>query len=189
MRIFIDMDDICVNLLHEWLIALNQLPNVIPKTEADIVEWDMKLAYPMLTPNQLYGPLYDSEMWKRVQPVEGAYIHLKKLIEEGHEVYIATASYPNSYFIKTEFCLLKHFDFLTPKNVICINNKSLLDGDILFDDYHENLRKFKGIKVLRDKPYNRNCDRECYHFRVSKDNSWEELYEIVTQVAKLKENI
>lgn len=188
MRIFIDMDDICVNLLHEWLINLNQLPGVVPKTEADIVDWDMRLAYPMLTSNQIYGPLYDSEMWKRVQPVEDAYKYLKKMIEDGHHLYIATASYPDSYFIKTTNCLLKHFDYLTPENIICIHDKFLLDGDILFDDYHENLRKFKGIKVLRDKPYNRNCDNECYHFRVSKDKSWEEFYEIVTHVAKLKEN-
>lgn len=188
MRIFVDMDDICVNLLQEWLITLNQLPGVIPKTEADIVDWDMKLAYPMLTPNQLYGPLYDSEMWKRVQPVEDAYKYLKKMIKDGHEIYIATASYPNSYFIKTEFCLLKHFDFLTPKNVICINNKSLLDGDILYDDYHENLRNFKGVKVLRTKPYNVNCDPECFHVRA---DNWKEFYKIVCYIDKFlrKSNI
>lgn len=187
MRIFIDMDDICVDLLHEWLITLNQLSNVVPQTEADIVDWDMKLAYPMLTPNQIYSPLYDAEMWKRVQPIEGAYKYLKKLIDEGNEVYVATASYPDSYFIKTNYCLLKHFDFLTPKNIICIHDKFLLKGDILFDDYEENLRKFKGIRVLRDRPHNRNCDEECFHFRVSEDNSWEEFYNIVQELKKVEE--
>ena len=186
MRIFIDMDDICVNLLHEWLITLNQLPNVVSQTESDIVDWDMKLAYPMLTPNQVYSPLYNAEMWKRVQPIEGAYKYMKRLIDEGNEVYIATASYPDSYFIKTTNCLLKHFDFLTPKNIICIHSKFLLDGDVLFDDYHENLRKFKGVKVLRNRPYNVNCDEECYHFRVDK---WEEFYNICQEIRKVKEGV
>ena len=184
MRIFVDMDDILVNLLSEWLIHLNNYKNVIPKTEKDIVNWDMKLAYPMLTKNQIYSPLYDAGMWNRVQPVDGSYMYLKKLIDDGHEVYIATASYPDSYFIKTHNCLFKHFDFLTPKNVICIHNKSLLDGDILFDDYHENLRNFKGIKVLRNRPYNRNCDEECFHFRI---DTWEEFYTIIQELKKVEE--
>lgn len=187
MRIFIDMDDICVDLLSEWLVTLNQYSGVVPKTTEDIVNWDMKLAYPTLTSNQIYSPLYDAEMWKRVKPVKDAYKYLKLLKEDGHEVYIATASWPNSYFIKTEYCLSKHFDFLTPKDIICINNKSLLDGDILFDDYHENLRNFKGVKVLRDKPYNKDCDKECFHFRI---NTWKEFYQIVKELTILvEENI
>ena len=33
MRIFVDMDDILVNLLDEWLIHLNNHKGVTPKTE------------------------------------------------------------------------------------------------------------------------------------------------------------
>ena len=57
-------------------------------------------------------------------------------------------------------------------------------GDVLFDDYHENLREFKGVKVLKNAPYNKNCDEECFHFRV---NTWEEFYNIVKEISKLKE--
>ena len=184
MRIFVDMDDILVNLLDEWLIHLNNYKGVIPRTIEDITNWNMKLAYPTLMDNQLYSCLSDVEFWKRVQPVNVAYKYLKMFIDEGDEVYVATSSFPLSFWAKTEFCLFKHFDFLTPKNVICINNKSLLNGDILFDDYHENLRKFRGIKVLRDKPYNRNCDEECFHFRI---NTWEEFYNIVQELKKVEE--
>ena len=159
MRIFIDMDDVLVELLDEWLVKLNKISKYHREPE-DIVNWDMKLAYPDLTSNQLYNLLFDETMWSNIKPVKNAYKYLKQLIDDGHEVYIATSSSPRSFFIKTEYCLLKHFDFLTPKNLICINDKYLLDGDVLFDDYHENLRKFKGVKVLKDAPYNRNCDRQ-----------------------------
>jgi 5'(3')-deoxyribonucleotidase len=184
MRIFVDMDDILVNLLDEWLIHLNNYEGVTPKTKEDITNWNMRLAYPTLTDSQLYGCLSDAEFWQRVQPVKYAYKYLKMLINEGNEVYVATSSYPMSFWVKTENCLFKHFDFLSPKNVVCINNKSLLNGDVLFDDYHENLRKFRGIKVLRDKPYNRNCDNECFHFRI---NTWEEFYNIVQELKKVEE--
>lgn len=181
MRIFIDMDDICVELLDEWLFHLNKISKYHKEPE-DIINWDMRLAYPDLTSNQLYGPLRDSSMWENVKSVKNAYMYLKRLIEDGHEIYIATSSHPDSFFLKTSNCLFKLFDFLTPNQIICIHDKYLLEGDILFDDYHENLRKFKGIKVMRDKAYNRNCDEECFHFRVSKDNCWEEFYNIVKEL-------
>ena len=184
MRIFVDMDDILVNLLDEWLTHLNNYKGVEPKTEDDIVNWNMRLAYPTLTDSQLYGCLSDNDFWDRVQPVKDAYKYLKMLKDNGHEIYVATSSFPISFYYKTEKCLFKHFDFLTPKNVICINNKSLLKGHILFDDYHENLRNFGGIKVLRNKPYNKNCDEECFHFRV---DSWEEFYILVNELMKVEE--
>ena len=183
MRIFVDMDDICVNLLDEWLRILNTY-DVPTKTIEDIVDWDMRKAYPTLTSEQIYGPLRDITLWKKVQPVEGAYHYLKKLKEDGNEIYVATASYPFPYYLKNEYCLLKHFDFLEPKDIICINNKSLLKGDILFDDYHENLRKFGGIKVLRNRPYNKDCDKECFDFRV---DTWEEFYQIIKEINVLME--
>ena len=184
MRIFVDMDDILVNLLDEWLIHLNNYKGITPKTEKDITNWNMRLAYPTLTDSQLYGCLGEASFWDRVQPVEGAYEHLKKLKDDGHEIYVATSSFPMSFWVKTQHCLFKHFDFLSPKNVICINNKSLLDGDIMYDDYHENLHHFKGIKVLRNKPYNINVDTPYVDFRI---DSWEEFYEIVKELTKLKE--
>ena len=181
MRIFIDMDDICVELLDEWLFQLNQNTKYKKQPE-DIIDWDMTKAYPDLTKNQIFGMLYTQSLWSNIKPVKNAYKYMKKLIEDGHEVYVATSSYPQSFFLKTEYCLFKLFDFLTPNQIICIHDKYLLEGDILFDDYHENLRKFKGIKVMRDKAYNRNCDEECFHFRVSKDNCWEEFYNIVKEL-------
>ena len=184
MRIFVDMDDILVNLLDEWLIHLNNYKGVTSKTRDEIDAWDMRKHYPTLTDYQLYGCLSDAQFWERVQPVEGARKYLRLLKEEGHEIYVATSSYPLSFWCKTEYCLFKHFDFLTPKNVICINNKGLLNGDIMFDDYHENLRNFKGIKILRNKPYNVNVDTPYVDFRI---DTWEEFYEIVKELKKLEE--
>jgi 5'(3')-deoxyribonucleotidase len=184
MRIFVDMDDILVNLLDEWLIYLNNYKGVTPRTEEDITQWNMRIAYPTLTDSELYGCLSDPDFWERVQPVPGAYKNLKRLKDDGHEIYVSTSSYPLSFWVKTEHCLFKHFDFLTPKNVICINNKSLLDGDVMYDDYHENLRKFKGIKILRNKPYNINVDTPYVDFRI---DTWEEFYNIINELAKIEE--
>ena len=172
------MDDVLVNLSEEWLSSLNKKSDYKRNPE-DIIEWDMTKAYPDLSSFEIFNPLYQESMWENIKPIEDAYTYLKKLIDDGHEVYIATASYPWSFYVKTERCLFQIFDFLSPKNVICIHHKHLLDGDILFDDYHENLRHFKGVKVLKNAPYNQKCGEECFDFRV---NKWEEFYNIVEKL-------
>ena len=178
------MDDVLVELLDEWVFQLNKISKYKRHVE-DIKNWDMKLAYPDLTSRQIYSILNYNNFWEDIKPVKDAYKYLKMLIEKGHQIYVATSSYPNSFFIKTEYCLFKLYDFLTPENLICIHNKALLDGDMLFDDYHENLRNFKGLKILKDAPYNQDCDKECFDFKVSKHNAWEEFYHLIEKYEEL----
>ena len=185
MRIFVDMDDILVNLLDEWLIQLNRYKGVQPKTIDDITEWSMNKAYPTLTDYQIFNCLSTAEFWERVNPIPNAYKYLKMLKEDGHEIYVATASYPLPFYHKLEQCLLKHFDFLSSKDIICLHNKSLLDGDVLFDDYHENLRHFKGIKVLRNRPYNMNVETPYVDFRI---DTWEEFYTMIKELTNVLNN-
>jgi 5'(3')-deoxyribonucleotidase len=182
MRIFVDMDDVLVELLDEWIWQLNNVSEY-KRQKCDIKHWDMRLSYPDLSDKVLYGILNEECFWDNVKPVNDAYKYLKLLKEEGHEVYVATSSYPRPFSIKINNCLLKYYDFLTPKDLICIHNKSLLRGDVLFDDYHENLRNFKGVKVLKDAPYNRNCEKSCFHFRVV---NWSEFYKIVKELSNVE---
>ena len=186
MDIIIDMDDICVELLEPWLNVLNK-KSKYHREEVDIVNWDIRLAYPDLTSFQIYTPLYDVELWKNVRPVKGAYECMQRLMQEGHRIYIATASYPQNFGIKTEECLFKIFKFIKHEDVICIHNKSLLKGHIMFDDYHENLKNFEGLRVLRTKPYNINCSDDCFDIRTSNENCWEEFYKIVKELEKIVE--
>lgn len=186
MTIFVDMDDVLVELLDAWTHELNKISKY-NKQPSDITDWEMKLAYPDLTSNQIFDILGHVDFWKNVRQVNDAYTYMKKLIQDGHKVYVATASYPLNFFVKTEYCLFKIFDFLSPDNVICIHDKFLLNGDILFDDYYENLRKFKGIKVLKTAAYNVNCPEECFHFRVSKENAWKDFYTIITVIGEVGE--
>lgn len=182
MRIFVDMDDVCVNLMEPWLAILNESASS-PKQDSDVRQWDITKLYPDLTADQVFSPLKSERLWQNVIPIKDAYKYLKQLKSDGHEVYIATASMPHSYYLKTTHCLLKWFDFLTPKDVICINNKSLLMGDVLFDDYYENLRNFKGIRVLKDRPFNKDCDKSCYDFRIS---TWKMFYKVITELANVE---
>lgn len=186
MTIFVDMDDVLVELIDEWTHELNKISRY-NRRPSDMTNWDMKLAYPDLTHNQIFEILGHANFWSNVKQVNDAYMYMKKLIDDGHKVYVATASNPLNFFVKTEYCLFKIFDFLSPSNVICIHDKFLLNGDVLFDDYHENLRNFKGIRILKTAAYNADCSRQCFDFRVSKENAWKEFYEIITAIREVGE--
>ena len=179
MRIIFDMDDTLVGLLDEWLKYLNSYKGIPQKTREDILEWDMRKSYPDLTDEQLYNILSKEQLWNTVQPIVGATECLDKLKQDGHSLYIATASYPLSYYIKLTHCLFKHFTHFNPKNVICIYDKYLLKCDVLVDDNPENLRRSTAVRILIDAPHNRTCDKECYDYRV---NTFEEIYNIIKNI-------
>ena len=181
LKIFVDMDDVLVDLLNPWLDELNKFSSYT-RTYNDIDQWNMEEHYPDLPPSCIYEILSDKIFWSKINAVPDAVTYLKKLIEDGHEVKIATASAPHSFYVKVTNCLLQNFPFLNTRNVWCVHDKSLLLGDILIDDYHENLRHFRGVKILKNAPYNKDCDDSCFHFRV---NNWEEIYEIVKEVSNL----
>lgn len=172
------MDEVLVELLSSWLEYL-EVKTGLHRSIEDIVEWDMRKAYPNIPDDVIFEPLTNPDFWKNVSPVKGAYYYLKTLKEEGNEIYVATSSYPESFHYKMENCLLKHFDFLTPKDIICTHHKNFLIGDLLFDDYPENLRNFNGVRVLKDTPYNKSCDESYFDFRI---NNWAEFYCIVNDL-------
>ena len=100
LTILVDMDDTIENLLSVWVAYLNERYGLRVKTD-DVRDWDLSLAYPSLTSKQVYSPLYADEMWRRIEPLPYAAELLKKLIDEGHEVYIVTSS--NYQTLKTRF--------------------------------------------------------------------------------------
>ena len=174
-KVFItDMDDVLVNLLETWLQFLNNMYHYDVKVE-DVVDWDMQLAYPELDPDNIYGILREEALWKNVKPKYDAIYYLKKIQELGYKIYVATASSHNTIQTKLINALFPYFEFLNRDNIIMIHDKSLLNGDIIVDDYHENLRNAKGVRILMDAPYNQNIDKSLFDYRV---HDWETIYQI-----------
>lgn len=165
MRILLDFDDVCNDLLPAWLKFLNDKYNSDIKVE-DITDWDMaKCTYPKLPVYEdgshpyIYEPLYYPEFWDTVAPKEGAIEGIKKLMET-NEVFITTASHYATIGPKVERCMMKHFPYLDWKQIISISNKEMLKADVLIDDNHDNVEKFiqnnpYGYGIIFDALYNR----------------------------------
>ena len=74
LTILVDMDDTIENLCETWVAFLNETHGTTVHTD-DIHDWDMTKAFPTIEKSQVYDPLFDENMWKRVTPL---LLHLKK---------------------------------------------------------------------------------------------------------------
>ena len=181
MVILVDMDDTIENLLESWVGYLNEkyCTNVNPD---DVTDWDVSKSFPELTREQVYKPLFDDELWRTVKPMDGAAENLKRLIDEGHEVYIVTNSCYQTLVVKMEEVLFRYFPFLTWEQVILASNKQMIRGDVLIDDGIHNLIDGDYIKILMDAPHNRQYDAAPMGmYRV---HNWDEVYKLIRQLSE-----
>ena len=166
------MDDVLINLLDAWIRILNKKYNRNVKRE-DIKQWDMHIAFPGLSDKELFGILNEEEFWDEVCPFYDAVFYLKKLKDEGHKIVVATASHYRTIMHKLDKAFFPYFTYLDWKDIIMINDKSLLKGDVIIDDNPDKIKHFDGLRLLRDAPYNQNTPENDYNFRV---HNYEEVY-------------
>ena len=106
--ICVDMDDTIVNLVPAWIDWLNRKHKTNVQYE-DVTDWDISKFFPTIKPTEVFEPLFDDSFWYYVEPREGALHYVKKLIDDGHKVYICTSSHYKTLTSKLENCLFKHF--------------------------------------------------------------------------------
>ena len=106
---------------------------------------------------------------------------LKKLIDDGHEVFICSASHPFAVTPKIKECLLKYFDYLDTTKLIFIYNKQLIQADFCIDDGIHNLvdAPYKGILIST--PYNESINEGEYD--IKRVISFKEAYEFIKECA------
>lgn len=150
------MDDVLNNLVCIWNITLNKVHKIDVKY-SDIDSWNISKPYHMLTTEQIYEPLMNKRLWNRTKPVKGSQDVLKQLVDDGHKVYIATATHYKNVEWKIDW-LKRYFPFIDTKNVIVIGEKQLLNIDLLCDDAVHNLVGGSYRKLLMSRPWNEDFD-------------------------------
>lgn len=181
LTVLVDMDDVLECLLEAWLIRNNEKFGRDVKPE-DIVQWDLAKAYPGLTREEVYGVELETDFWKSVKPKEGADEALRKLIADGHDIYIVTATLYQTVREKMDDVLFKYFPYITWRNVIITTNKHLIKGDVLVDDGPHNLMGGDYRKILFTAPHNRYFDEKSVG-AVRADN-WDEAYSEICAIAE-----
>ena len=108
MTILVDMDDTIEQLLKAWIRRINEKYGY-SVTLDQITDWNVAAPYPGLTHNQVYNVLHEPGFWKTVEPIPGAAEGLKHFLEQGHEVFIVTATQREHLQEKMDNVLFRYF--------------------------------------------------------------------------------
>lgn len=185
LRILFDADDTIENLLQCWVALLNEKHGTTVSHE-DVTDWDVSLAFPTLSKDQVYSVLREDELWHRLSPIPGSKEVLQRLLNEGYELYMVTASDYHCCRAKFER-IFELFPFLSWDKVVITSKKDLIKGDILIDDGPHNLISGNHWGILFDQPHNRNFDDSKYDW-ILRATNWEQVYEYIHAVMMEKEN-
>lgn len=176
MTILVDMDDVIERLLARLVECTNEKFHR-NATVDQVTDWDIIVAYPGMTKKQVLDFMFEPGFWMTVEPVPGAAEALKHFMDEGHEVYIVTASEYEVINEKMTECLFRLFPFLSWDRVIVTRRKQLIRGDVLIDDGIHNLEGGDYTKILFTAPYNRDYDAEANG--MIRVKNWDEIVRII----------
>lgn len=170
------MDDVLEGLADAWVKYLN-LRHGTTVTYDDVTDWNLDKAFPELTKEEVYAPLRERELWETVKPLPGAVEYLKKLIDDGHDVYIVTAT--NYYTVrdKMELVLFKYFPYINWNHVIIAQKKQMIHGDIMLDDNPNNLIGGKYMGILMTACHNKKFNAKAAGF--ARADNWAEAYKAI----------
>ncbi|MEZ4887222.1 MAG: 5'(3')-deoxyribonucleotidase [Chitinophagales bacterium] len=168
-RIAIDMDEVMadpISRFEEWYFR----------------DFGERISYPRLAskmftdmiPNEhretVKRYLYTKGFFADLPIIEGSQEVVKELMDNGYEIFIATAAmqFRSSFEDKYDW-LMQYFPFIPWKNIVFCGNKSIIHADYLIDDSPYQLKAFSGTGLLFDAHHNQ--DETGFH-RV---HTWQEV--------------
>ena len=176
ITILIDVDDTIEDLCGAWCKQLNNKYGTNVQKE-DVTDWDIHKFFPMLTREQVFEPIHRDDFWKAVEPKQDAIEYVKRLLDEGFQVYLCTSTDYRNVWAKYEYVIKPHFPYIEWSNVIIAYKKQMVKADFLIDDGIHNLEGGEYIKILMTAPHNKFYDATANGiYRV---NNWKEIYKII----------
>lgn len=181
LTILVDLDDTAEDLLGAWCLWLNNHYGTEFYPD-DITTWDLSDKFAPLTKQQVFQPLQTAGFWKTVQPKPEAQLYLKKLADDGHDVYFVSATHYTSAFVKQVHMVERLFPFVDWDHIIFTENKQMILGDVIVDDGLHNLLGSDKHKLMMDAPHNRGIDAAM--FGIKRVHSWQEIYDAISAIAE-----
>lgn len=181
MIIMCDIDDVLNDLLPKTLTMYNSRTGKNIQL-SDLTEYAF---YDCLSPEDASGIISlfkDKRLWDSLRPLPGSQKGLKSLINYGHDVYLATATLPETLPWKIDW-LSKYFPFINADNVIRIKNKGLLNCDVMIDDNIDNLANNLCDRVVLDYPWNQSASKD-YAYSLSRAYNWKEIVNFVNEIER-----
>ena len=185
MIIYIDIDGTLNDLVPKALALYNSRTgkNI---NMSDITAYSFYQCLSDEDANGIFHILEEQELWESLEPLPHSQWGIETLINMGHKVFLATATYEEDFSWKCDW-ITKHFPMIDTQNIIRICNKSLLRGDILIEDCMDNLIHSYCERICLDYPYNRNTSKDDI-YDIYRAHDWKEIIgHVKTIERKMKE--
>ena len=128
----------------------------------------------------------EKELWDSLKPLPHSQETLKKLIKQGHRIFLATATDPINFEWKCDW-LSRYFSFIPTDNIIRIMDKSLLKVDVMIDDHLSNLISNVCERVCLDYCWNESKSKD-YAYDIKRAYGWGDIVDIINNIErKMKE--
>lgn len=185
-KIALDCDDV-LNNLNDVVCKVFNKENNANLTEESFTYYDIYKCLPFEDASKYAQLWYREDIWNSLTPIENSQWGVKKLIDNGYEVYITTASNTKTLNCKINW-LKKFFPFIDEKHIICIKDKSLLNVDVMIDDNADNLiNNIHCNRVLFDKCWNKSVHDDVYGMK--RCMNWDEVVKAVNEFYKYDEEL
>lgn len=181
LKIAIDFDETLFPTLDKVIEVYNKRHNTNLEL-SQVITYNLDECLDQGIANELLEIFCEKEVYDNLQPYKGAVKTIKTLIEQGHEIYIATATNITNLEWKEDL-LQRYFPFIPKNNLIRIYNKQLLNVDVLVEDKMDNLTQTFADRVCFDQPWNRDKEKD-YVYSISRIHHWGEIINIINEIER-----
>ena len=173
MTILVDIDSTITNF-GEVLLAVNNIRAEKNYQYSNIISYD----WFDKTFSNPWQPTTIEKFWDKVQVNPKAVSTIERWIEQGHKVYLVTASHFNNtlgYKIKKT---LEPFNpkIINERNIVIAQDKSIIRGDLMIDDCIDNLVNFEGARICYAQPWNK------YYGGSLRFSDWNKINEVINTI-------
>jgi 5'(3')-deoxyribonucleotidase len=149
MRVLVDMDEVVCDFVGEFVRRVG-------RKREEVVTFDVNDCLG-ITRERFLEVISDPSFFRSLEPIDGALDGLKRIVDAGHDLVICTmisTGCKNAYDAKANW-LCAHLPWMdVDRTMITAKRKSLVRGDVLFDDNMKNLEHFPGAAVAMARPWN-----------------------------------
>lgn len=180
-RIAIDFDETLFPTLERVVDAYNKKHGTSIEL-VQITTYNLHESFPAEVADELLEFFVDKSIYDCLQPYKGAVRAVKTLVEQGHEIYVATSTDVRNMEWKEEL-LQKHFPFIPKKNLIRIHNKALLNVDVLVEDKMDNLTQTFADRICFNQPWNVDEGKD-FAYSIYRIHHWGEINNIINELER-----
>lgn len=182
IRLLIDLDNTLYDLCTPWYLRYNQDYPHHPITANDVLGWDTDQYVAPECGKKIYDYLIYEDVWTSGGILDLLSVDVTKLwLRLGYEVAVCTTA-ANSISASWKLQWVdKHFPHIKERIVITGHTKHWIDASVLIDDGIHNHKGFKGISILYDAPWNRDC------INLPRAANWSEVHRLVMRSTDLLE--